>query len=342
MRRYLLLYLSAVFVFCVFLLGGILWMDQADQQTEVPFDSQITVYTTLTQEEATLLASSYQRIHHVKVNINCLSGAELIEEHERANHGADVVLASSNIVEKLSQKKLFIPLQSGDIDLVPPALKSDDAQWVGVWYDPFVIGLNRDFMVKLSPVPATWADIARPHEMRVVVTDFLMADASAHFFVTYMKHNGQTATYDWLERLHPNIVSYAKYLSTPSRTIGIGEADAAITLQSEAIRYIHDGFPIAIVMPYDGTPYLLTAGGVCQASQAPQEAEAFIRWLLTEEAQMVLSGQNYFYVPSNPTLPSYHSFTYQTENLWESNPLLTDKEKYRLLDKWVQEIRLAK
>ena len=38
MRRYLLYYLSAVFVFCTFLLGGVLWMGHAEQQTEMPFE----------------------------------------------------------------------------------------------------------------------------------------------------------------------------------------------------------------------------------------------------------------------------------------------------------------
>ena len=41
MRRYLLFYLSAVFVFCTFLLGGILWMNHADQKNEIPFEKEI-------------------------------------------------------------------------------------------------------------------------------------------------------------------------------------------------------------------------------------------------------------------------------------------------------------
>lgn len=344
MRRYLLLYLSAVFVFCVFLLGGILWMEQADQKTEIPFDKQITVYTTLPQEEAILLATGYQRAYRIKVDLIYMTDEELLARFDTPaeKESPDAILASADTLTRLAKKDLFRPLANGSFDLVPTYLKSQDGQWTGVWYDPFVIGLNRDFMMKLSPVPSGWNDIVRPHELRVVVTDFLMADASAHFFLSFMKKNGQIATYDWLDRLHPNIVSYAKYLSTPSRTIGIGDADAAITLQSEAIRYIHDGFPITIVVPNEGTPYLLTACGVLEQSRLSDEAAAFAGWLLTEEAQLILNDQNYFFVPTNPTLPSYQAFTYQTENLWESAPFLTEKAKYQLLDKWVQEIRLAK
>lgn len=343
MRRYLLLYLSAVLVFCVVLLGGILWMDHADQKTEIPFDKEITVYTTIPQEEASLLADRYQQLYRVKVELNYRTDEELTAELDAPNPPTiDVIWASADTLSRLEKKELFHTLQGGDFEAVPTHLKSLDDQWIGVWYDPFVIGLNRDFMMKLSPVPATWDDIARPHELRVVVTDFLMADASAHFFLSFMKQKGQLATYDWLDRLHPNIVSYAKYLSTPSRTIGIGEADAAITLQSEAIRYIHDGFPIAIVVPIEGTPYLLTGGAILKQSRMTSEAEAFVRWLLSEEAQLTLNEQSYFFVPTNPTLPSYQAFTYQADSLWDSNPFLTEKAKYRLLDKWVQEIRLAK
>lgn len=344
MRRYLLFYLSAVFVFCVFLLGGILWLKQADQKTEPPFDRQITVYTTIPQEQIRLLADGYQRLYQVKINLNYMTDDELSAELalQTKPTSPDAVLASSNTLAKLAKQNIFMPLHGGAFDSVPTHLKNQESLWVGVWYDPFVIGLNRDFMMKLSPVPRSWNDLARPNELRVVVTDFLMADASAHFFLSFMKKNGQTAIYDWLDRLHPNIVSYAKYLSMPSRAIGIGEADAAITLQSEAIRYIHDGFPITIVVPPEGTPYLLTACGILSASPSASDAEDFARWLLSDQAQLILNGQNYFPVPSNPTLPSYQAFTYQTENLWDTNPFITEKAKYTLLDKWVQEIRLAK
>lgn len=344
MRRYLLFYLSAVFVFCTFLLGGILWMNHADQKNEIPFEKEITVYATIPQEQASLLSSSYQRLYHVKVNLTILTEEELLAKLQspRTEPFADVLLSSSMTFAKAAETDAFTKLHAEELEVIPAQLKSADNKWAGIWYDPIVIGLNRDFMVKLSPVPKRWADLVRPHEPRVVITDFLMADASAHFFFTFITKNGDAAAYEWFKQLHPNIVSYAKYLSTPSSMIGIGEADAAITLQSEAIRYIHDGFPIAIVHPEDGTAYILTGCAILSDSRSPEEAENFCRWLLGEEAQLLLQEQNYFFVPTNPTLPSHHAFTYKSEILWEPNPFLTKEEKHRLLDTWVQKIRLAK
>lgn len=344
MRRYLLFYLSAVFVFCVFLFGGILWMNHADQQNGIPFDEEIVLYTTIPQDQANLLASSYQRMHHVKVELTTVTEEELLTKMQSSQTEpfADVVLTSSIALKKAEKAGLTEQLYEEQFDMVSNQLKSTEDRWVGVWYDPFVIGLNRDFMVKLSPVPRRWSDIVQPHGMRVVMTDFLMADASAHFLFSYIAKNGQQASYDWLKRLHPNIVSYAKYLSTPSSMIGIGEADAAVTLQSEAIRYIHDGFPIALVYPKEGSPYCLTCCAVMKDSEEKEAAKRFRRWLLSEEAQLILQEQNFFFVPTDPTIPSYHALTYKPYSLWETNPFLTKEEKYKLLDKWVQEIRLAK
>ena len=61
MRRYLLHYLSAIFVFCTFLLGGVIWMGHADQQNETPFEQEITVLSTIPQDQAALVSSAYQR-----------------------------------------------------------------------------------------------------------------------------------------------------------------------------------------------------------------------------------------------------------------------------------------
>ncbi len=344
MRRYLLFGLSAIFIFCTVLLSGIIWIGHADQQNEIPFDQEITVLSTIPQDQAALLSSAYQRLYHVKINIVNLTEDELLSrlEPSQTNLAADVLLAPSSTLEKVVQTDMLAAIYTEETGLVPYQMKHDNGLWVGIWYDPIVIGLNRDFMVKLSPVPHDWEDVARPHELRVVMTDFLMADASAHFLFTLITEHGEKNTYTWLKNLHPNIISYAKSLSTPSSMIGIGEADAAITLQSEAIRYIHNGFPISIVHPQSGTAYYLTGCAIFKDSQLKEDATKFQRWLLTEEVQMILQEQNFFFVPTNPSLPSHNTFTYKAEILWETNPFLTKEEKYHLVDTWVQEIRLAK
>ena len=77
MRRSLLFGLSAVFIFCIILLSSIVWMERADQQNEIPFDQEITVLSTIPQDQAAVLSSAYQRLYHVKVNIVNLTEDEL-------------------------------------------------------------------------------------------------------------------------------------------------------------------------------------------------------------------------------------------------------------------------
>ena len=81
---------------------------------------------------------------------------------------------------------------------------------------------------------------------------------------------------------------------------------------------------------------------IFEVEGAKDVAIEFQRWLLTEEAQMILQEQNFFFVPTNPSLPSYNAFTYKSKVLWDTDPFLTKEEKYHLIDTWVQEIRLAK
>ena len=61
-----------------------------------------------------------------------------------------------------------------------------------------------------------------------------------------------------MQQIHAKVVRYAKYLSTPVRMVGMGEADVAIAVQSETLRYINDNYPISIIYPKDGTAYQLS------------------------------------------------------------------------------------
>ena len=111
-----------------------------------------------------------------------------------------------------------------------------------------------------------------------------------------------------LRQMHPKVVQYAKYLSTPVRMAGMDEVDVSIAVQSETMRYINEGYPLKIIYPVDGTAYMLTGTGILK--NAPQGAAArnFADWLLGDEAQLVLQRNNFYFVPVNPAALAYKTF----------------------------------
>lgn len=341
MRRYTPLFITA---FVLLLFTAILsdhLAGYADRtRREKPLQT-LTVYTTLPAETADIIASGYERDHKVRLNFLPISSEELVEK-VRDGETADVVLADQNTLEGIAKEKKFKPYDSENTDAVAPVFKDRESLWTGVWYDPIVFAVNLDFARGTARVPNTWQELSYfGGDLRLGITDFLAADAAKNLFFSMMSQYGDAATYQLLARLHPKVVQYAKYLSTPVRMAGMGETDISVAVESEALRYIAQGYPLQIVYPEDGTAYLLTGVGIVQGSMHAQDAEAFVEWLLSDEAQIVLQRQQFFFVPANPSTNAYKSFAGKNIVLYGRQQEFSPEVRYQLLDRWVKEVRLG-
>ncbi len=177
--------------------------------------------------------------------------------------------------------------------------------------------------------------------MRIGVTDFLAADASANLFLSMVAQFGDAATYDIWRQIHPKVVQYARYLSNPVRQAGMGEVDVAIAVESEAIRYMQGGYPLKIVYPADGTAAMVTGTGIAYKGKAQDEmaAKEFADWLLSDEAQQALQKQEFYFVPANPGTLAYKSFAGKNMILFNQPVMFTAQQRHDLLDRWVKEVR---
>ncbi len=146
---------------------------------------------------------------------------------------------------------------------------------------------------------------------------------------------------DIWRQLHPKVVQYARYLSNPVRQAGMGEVDLSIAVESETLRYIHDGYPLQIIYPSDGTTARVTGTGllVHARKQDGVMAKAFADWLLSDEVQIALQSHNYFFIPTNPGTIAYKSFAGKNLVLFTQPVTFTDAQKHHLLDEWARDIR---
>lgn len=340
MRRYLpLLFIS--FLFVVAAVTGTFIAGQAGRQKPDNVKT-IIVYTSLPTEQAAVLAQEYEKVAGIRVNIVPLSAHDLLARMrlEAAAPRADLVLAGTDTLAAAKAAKLLSPHTSEQTDIIPEAFTEKDNFWVGLWYDPVIFAANKDYLKQISKAPTTWADLAAPDQARLVLTDFLAADAAANLLYTMAAGEGEEKTLKLMDKLHPKVVQYAKFLATPSRMTGLGEADIAVTVMSEALRYVKDGFPIHPIIPADGTACFVT--GVALASGAPQTAEAakFADWLTTDQAHVALFKNKFFLIPTNPESVLIKEYNAKAVKLIEYEKPLTPEQKAKLLDKWMQTVRL--
>lgn len=342
MRRYLPILLMSFFILIIVMAGSVYLPGYADKKNPENLRN-ITVYTTLPVEQVSVLAQEYEKNQGIRINIVPLTENELILrlKAEALNQHADVILTTKTMLEQAKQSKLLDQVTSEQLDIIPDRYKDETNYWYGLWYDPIVFAINKDLQKGLPQMPANWGDLYKDGKLRIGITDFLAAEASANLLYTLTSVNGETQTLAFLKKIHPQVIQYAKFLATPVRMVGMGEADIAIAVQSEAIRYINDSFPINIVYPSDGTAYLLTGAGVVNGASHKAEAKAFIEWLMQDNAQNTLQKNKFYYVPTNPELPSYKEFAKKNVKLLENKDVVTLEQKHRLLDKWVQTVRIS-
>ena len=340
MRRYKSLLVFA-FVLMLTVTGFTYLSGHADRTTAVPVH-ELRVLTTLPAEPAAILAAEYEHVSRVRINFVPLSAKELTQRLTGAKKDkAELVLADSAVLRQAAANGAFVPFTSEQTDAVADEFKAEDDAWAGVWYDPVVFCYNNDYLRLLPRIPKSWHDLPGPGGMRIGLTDFLAADASANLFFSLVTNLGEKQTMRLLTAVQPHVVQYAKYLSTPVRMTGMGEADFSLVVQSEALRYINDGYPLRLVYPVDGTAYQLTGVALC-SDEGPETAVAqhFAEWLLSDEAQLALQKNNFYFISTNPMTLAYKSFAGKNLVLFDKQPDFAEAERHRLLDTWVKEVRL--
>lgn len=343
MRRYLPILLMAMFMITI-LLGGTIYLSGHAGKADAPAKEQMTVYTTLPLAYTSLLVQEFERVRHIDVHLIPLTEQDMMARLKSRSEKpeADLILTSKAALE---QARLLGFLQSHateQTDIVPERFKDPDRYWTGIWYDPIVFAVNKEYLARAGKVPQGWDDLARDGKTRLAMTDFLAADAAAGLLFSLVMESGEPTALSYLMKIHPRIVQYAKFLSTPVRMAGIGECDVAIAVQSETLRYRADGFPLALIYPDGGTAYSLNGAGLVKHAPHPAGAELFLDWLLQPAVQQLLEEHRFFFISTNPDGKKYQDDVQKPVKLFDKGIYYTPDERHKLLDNWVQTVRLAR
>lgn len=345
MRRYIpLLIIGLCIVFVV--LATLLYTTQSVGKKEqankfIPVTKTLTVYTTIPVEMASIIASEYQKDANIQVNFIPITKEDLINNFQQNDiKDVDMVLADSTVLKELKNLNVLTTNISEEEDIVKEEFKDNDNSWIGIWYDPIVFCYNLDYVKNNWQIPLNWNDLAQNNNIKIAMTDFMVASAAANILYSLSEDKDVNNTMILMQQIHSKVVRYAKYLSTPVRMVGMGEADVAIAVQSETLRYINDNYPISIVYPKDGTAYQLTAIGITKNSNQQIEANNFIKWLLGDDIQISLQKNRYYYVPTNYTSLTYKKFAGKDIGFLRKNFIYNENEKKAILNEWVTNVRL--
>lgn len=343
MRRYTILFLTAI-LFVIAAVAGTSYKVGADERIS---ELELTAYTTLPAETVTILSEAYEKESHVRVNFVPLPAKDLIQKtaddavsDPTVVETVDLILADSNVLNSLATQQLLISHASEINDAVKNNFKDKHDRWVGVWYDPIIFCTNKDYLAKLKEIPDTWEALANYKSVKIGITDFLVADAASNLMFQMISNFGDAQTYKILRGLHPKVVQYTKFLSNPVRQAGMGETDISIAVESETLRYMQEGYPLKIIYPADGTSYILTGVGLTtKKSEKNHEAKKFTDWLLSDNAQLALQRNGFYFISTNPNSLAYKSFAGKNLALFQKMSNFNENQRRDFLERWVKHVR---
>lgn len=347
MRRYTILILTAFMIILSAVAGMTLPVD-ADKKTLGAPTAELTAYTTLPAETIAVLSEVYERENKVRVNFIPMNSQEILQEIKNdavsdptVVRTVDIVIADSKVLREAANLNLLTPYTSETNDAVKDIFKDEYDRWTGIWYDPIIFCANKDYLRMTVDLPDTWEKLSNANKIRVGITDFLAADASANLMFQMVSNFGDAKTYDILKNLHPKVVQYAKFLSNPVRQAGMGEVDISVAVESETLRYLQNGYPLKIIYPADGTSWLLTGFGITTADAAKNPVVTkFADWLLSDEAQIYLQINGFYFIPTNPQTLAYKSFAGKNLLLFDNHQEFSKEQQRAFLDYWVKNVRL--
>jgi iron(III) transport system substrate-binding protein len=269
--------------------------------------SSILLYNGQHPQVTAELVAAFEKQTHIPVSVRTNDGIVLADQllQEGSSTPADVYLTeNSPELEDLEQHGLLAKLESSTLAQVPARYQSSSGEWAGIArrisalaYDPALIPAGR--------LPKSILELAQPRwkgKIAIAPTDSDFVPLVGAIVATY----GKQAAVDWLAGLKRNAQLYQ---SDESVVAAVNRGDVATGIINHyywyrlrlevGARAIHSAlyfFPNRNV----GSLENISGAAVLKTSKHPEEAQAFVRFLVSQAGQQILAHGYDFEYPTRP------------------------------------------
>lgn len=188
---------------------------------------------------------------------------------------------------------------------IPDKYKDKDGKWTGTYVGVLGFCSNKDQLAKAGvEAPKSWADLLNPKLKKQVAIAHPSTSGTSYTAVwTEMVLNGmdEAKTFDYLGKLHQNVLQYSKSGSAPGQMAGRGEVAVGVIFSHDCVKYQKEGFDmLETTFPSEGTGYEIGAVSVVKGGPNAENAKKFIDWTLTTDHQDIGPTVGSFQIPTNP------------------------------------------
>jgi iron(III) transport system substrate-binding protein len=277
-------------------------------------DAALTIYSGRTQDLVQPLLERFAHEEGVAIRVRYGDTAELastiLEEGE--NSPADVFFAQdAGALGALAEEGRLTELPAGVLEAVPAGFRSDDGLWVGVSARARVVAYSTE---RVDPVdlPDSIEAFTGPEWNGRI--GWAPTNASFQAFVTaFRRLEGDDAAGEWLAGILAN--DPIEYPNNLAAVDGVADGEIDVAFVNHYYLFVlkaqeGDDYPVENHYLAGGDPGALVnvaGASILGTADRPDDAERFLRFLLSDRAQRYFAEETYEYplvdgVPTDPRL----------------------------------------
>lgn len=343
--------LFALVVAAVFAAGCAGGGDSGDTTADAPADAAtvesagdagsgiLRIYSALDPNESKIYFSEYEKLTGVKIQwVRMSSGAVLARlsaEKENPTMGLWFGGSSTDFISAAEKGLLDSYRPNVDFQLAPQA-HDPGWQWTGFYFGAIGFASNIERLKRIgAEPPRSWDDLLKPEFKGEIGMAYPYTSGTSYTVLsTLVQMMGEEKGFDYIRRMDANIHHYNKSGSACVTQVGLGEITVGIAFSHDILKKGPSrGYPVELTFPEEGTGYEIGAMALVKNGPDRAEAERFMDWVLSKEAQDLM--RNWFRIPLNPAADVVEgAVTAEGVNLIEDDAIWGGQNKARLVEKW--------
>ena len=269
---------------------------------------EVVVACTPQEEQCQAMAAAFTKKTGIKTSFVRMSSGEAVARLDSAKSKPefDVMYGGPSDGHVAAfNAGLIEAYASPEAAKIPDKYKDKDGKWTGTYVGVLGFCSNEDQLKKVgAEAPTSWAGLLDPKLKKLVAIAHPSTSGTSYTAVwTQMVLNNmdEAKTFDYLTKLHSNVLQYSKSGSAPGQMAGRGEVATGVVFSHDCVKYQKEGFDmLKVTFPSEGTGYEIGAVSLVKGGPNAQNAKTFIDWTLTPDHQDIGPTVGSFQIPTNP------------------------------------------
>ncbi|KAE9525698.1 ABC transporter substrate-binding protein [Testudinibacter aquarius] len=340
--------LSKIFLTVTAVFGGLFLSQQAEAE------GRLVVYCSAQNTMCEQEVAAFEKKYNVKTSFIRGGTGSIFARigAEKANPQGDVWYGGTlDPHSQAGEMGLLTAYQSPNLQYIPDELK-DPAKVKGNYTSAIYLGIlgfgvNTERLAKLNiPVPKCWKDLTDSRlKMEIQSADPQSSGTAYTALATFVQLWGEKEAFNYLTELHKNVSQYTKSGNTATRNTARGEASIGIGFLHEHSIEKEKGAPVELIVPCEGTGYEIGGVSIIKGARNLENAKLFVDWALSKEAQELSwqKGDTHQILTNLEAQQSPYALDFKSINLinYDFNKYGAADERKRLIDKWINRVKLA-